>query len=333
MADKAKNISSSIKIKEEIHLAIVGMVEGNYHPYSWSAIINGYDRTEMEKCIASAIPGYLNKQPKETIGIHGARVTCIWTDNPDESRQIARTCFIPDVVDSPMDVIGKVDAVIIPTDIGSEHVKRAKPFIEFGLPVFIDKPLADNEADLNTFCKWVDEGACIMSSSSARYCKEYMPYRESVHDLGKLEYASITMLKDWGKYGIHGLEGIYTVVGPGFTSVRNTGTEKRNIVHLKHKTGTDVMVIVIYDLSGSYGVMSLCGTAGHVELVMSDSFYQFKAQLADFIQYLKTGIKPYPFAETTELIKMLIAGRISREENGREVFISEIGGRCNAEFA
>ena len=30
--------------------------------------------------------------------------------------------------------VGKVDAVIIATDIGSEHVRRAKPFIEAGIP-------------------------------------------------------------------------------------------------------------------------------------------------------------------------------------------------------
>ena len=55
------------------------------------------------------------------------------------------------VVDAPEDVIGKVDAVIIATDRGDEHVWRAKPFVEAGLPVFVDKPLADNQDDLQQF--------------------------------------------------------------------------------------------------------------------------------------------------------------------------------------
>ena len=30
-----------------IRLGILGMTEGNAHPFSWSAIINGYDKEEM----------------------------------------------------------------------------------------------------------------------------------------------------------------------------------------------------------------------------------------------------------------------------------------------
>ena len=45
----------------EIRLAMLGMIEGNGHPYSWSAIINGYNPTEMAKCPYAAIPAYLGK--------------------------------------------------------------------------------------------------------------------------------------------------------------------------------------------------------------------------------------------------------------------------------
>ena len=62
---------------EEIRLAILGMVDGNGHPYSWSAIFNGYNPEEMAKCPYPAIPAYLEKEPKETLRIKGARVTHI----------------------------------------------------------------------------------------------------------------------------------------------------------------------------------------------------------------------------------------------------------------
>ena len=67
------------------------------------------------------------------------------------------------MVARPEDVIGEVDAVIIATDKGYEHVERCRPFVEAGLPVFVDKPLADNEEDLRTFVRWVDECRPIMS--------------------------------------------------------------------------------------------------------------------------------------------------------------------------
>ena len=61
-----------------IRLGILGMTEGNGHPYSWSAMFNGYDPKEMETCGFPVIPQYLAKQPKETFGIPGAKITCIF---------------------------------------------------------------------------------------------------------------------------------------------------------------------------------------------------------------------------------------------------------------
>ena len=40
-----------VKSPDDIKLAMVGMVEENGHPYSWSAIINGqYDAQVMADC-------------------------------------------------------------------------------------------------------------------------------------------------------------------------------------------------------------------------------------------------------------------------------------------
>ena len=44
------------------------------------------------------------------------------------------------IVDQPQDLIGRVDAVLIESVDGSVHLERALPFIEAGLPVFVDKP-------------------------------------------------------------------------------------------------------------------------------------------------------------------------------------------------
>ena len=310
--------------KAEISLAMLGMVDGNGHPYSWSAIFNGYDREEMAKCPYTAISDYLDKEPEETLCIPNARVTHIWTDDPADASHIAKTNFIPHIVKSPEEVIGEVDAVIIPTDKGHEHVERCKPFVEAGLPVFVDKPLVNNERDLITFRSWITEGKTILSSSCMRYCKEYMPYRLSINVLGKLRFVSITTPKSWERYGIHALEGVYPILGTGFISARNTGSTDRNIVHFKHQSGADVVVAAINDMYGSFGVLGMCGTAGHAEVAFSDTFYAFKNQLEAFIKFLRTGVRPFPFSETEELMKMLIAGIRSIEEGGREVALSEI---------
>ncbi len=310
-----------------IRLAMLGCTPGNGHPYSWSAMFNGYNREAMTKeCPFAGIPVYLNKQPAEGLTIPGAKVTHIHCEGEGgfTAEHVAKLSLIPNVVAKATDVIGHVDAVVIATDIGGEHVARARPFVEAGLPVFIDKPLTDNAADLAIFRQWAKEGRAILSSSSMRYTKEYLPYRISTRELGDLRYVSITTPKSWEAYGIHALEGMFPIVGPGFISARNVGTKERNLVHLKHSRGIDVVIVANYDMFGGFGLLQLVGTAGHVNVTSGDTFFAFKSQLEAFVSYLRTGLRPFPFSETEELMQLLIAGARSREEGGREVLLSEI---------
>ncbi|NOU96175.1 oxidoreductase [Paenibacillus sp. LMG 31456] len=308
----------------QLKLAVLGMVDGNGHPYSWSAIFNGYNPQIMEECPYPGIPRYLEKEPKEKLQIPGACITHIWTDKREEAEHVAQCSLIPNVVERPEDVIGQVDGVLITTDIGFEHVERCRPFVEAGVPVFVDKPLTDNECDLKQFSRWVRDGARIMSSSCMRYCKEFMPYRASIHELGELRFSSVTTFKSWERYGIHALESIYPILGPGFISAQNSGTKERNIVLFKHRIHGDVVVAAIEDMYGAFGLLQLCGTKGNAAAALQDTFYSFKAQLEAFVSYLQTGELPFPFSETEELMRMLIAGTRSREEGGRVVMLEEI---------
>jgi len=308
-----------------LKLAMLGMVEGNGHPYSWSIIINGrYDADALADCPYAAIRDYIAKQPADTLGIDGAEVTHVWTDDPGDAISVAKVAGIANVVDRPEDVIGQVDAVFIATDKGHEHVARATPFIEAGVPVFIDKPLCDNAADLVVFSGWVAAGKPLISSSAMRFAKEFTPYHRATHELGNLRYINITMAKSWETYGIHALEAIYPVLGSGFISVRNTGEAGRNIVHLKHRDGVDVNLAVIDDLYGAFGLMTLAGTAGSVHLRTTDTFHAFKAQLQSFVDYLRTGVAPVPWGETRELMHLVIAGIQSRAAGGAEIFLKDL---------
>ncbi|HQO70352.1 MAG TPA: Gfo/Idh/MocA family oxidoreductase, partial [Clostridia bacterium] len=154
---------------KDLKIGILGMTEGNGHPYSWSAIFNGYSKEHMDKSPYPGIAEYLNKQPSGNFGIKDAHITHICCDNYEDALSVAKCSNIKNVVKKPEDMIDKVDAVICATDIPSEHVTRCRPFIEAGIPVFIDKPLADNEEDLKTFISWKNSGFHFISSSSMRY--------------------------------------------------------------------------------------------------------------------------------------------------------------------
>ena len=62
-----------------LKLGIIGLSEGNGHPYSWSAIFNGYDHNSMKDCGYPVIPEYLKKQNWPNDQIKDARVTSVWT--------------------------------------------------------------------------------------------------------------------------------------------------------------------------------------------------------------------------------------------------------------
>jgi predicted dehydrogenase len=312
---------------KELRIGIMGMTEGNGHPYSWSAIFNGFDKKHMDACPFAGIPLYLNKQPPETIGIEGAHVTHVYCDRPSDAEDVSRCSLVPAVAYRSEDMIGKVDAVICATDIGSEHVERCRPFIEAGIPLFIDKPLADNEGDLQTFVKWHDQGKHLVSSSSARYVKSMEPYYKNHYELGKLMYVCQPMCKKWETYGIHALEEVFPLLGEGFVSIQNTGSSERNMIHITHSSLCDVHIPLSAEMYGAFGCTLLIGSAGNKIINDGDSYYSFKKQMEAFVRYLRTGTEPQPFTETIELIKMVIGGTRSREEGGRKVLLTEIKER------
>ncbi len=310
---------------KELKIGILGMTEGNGHPYSWSAMFNGYTKEYMDECEFPVIPAYLYKQPAETIGIPGAHIThicCTGYAEREEAEKMARASNIPNVVDKPEEMIGQVDAVICATDCGAEHVERCRPFLEAGLPMFIDKPLVTSEEDLKTFIQWRKEGKHFISGSSMRYSKGIEPYHKNHYEFGDLKYIIRPMAKYLETYGIHALENVYPILGAGFKSVRHLGEGHKSTLYIEHESGCDVIITQDVPLVGTG--MVVMGSASSAVLGDGDSYYSFKKQLDNFVHWLRTGEEPFPFSETIELMKLVIGGIRSREEGDRKVLLSEI---------
>jgi hypothetical protein len=310
--------------RKELRLAMLGMIEGNGHPYSWSAIVNGFDPAAMAQCPYPAILNYLGKQRVEEVRIPGARVTHLWTDDPADAPKVAAASLIPNVVSKPEDVIGQVDAVIISTDDGDDHIRRVKPFIEARLPVFVDKPMATNIADLRQFVQWHKAGAVILSTSGMRYAPEMRLSNEQRAQLGDLRWITSFTCKTWERYGIHALEAVEPLLGPGFLTVQALSDAGGDVMHLTHRSGVRVTIGALHDAYGSFGAVHLYGTQGQLPLRLTDTYNAFRGQLVAFIDMLQTGARPLPFDETVELMAVIIAGRRSREQNGAVIHIADI---------
>lgn len=308
----------------ELRLAMLGMIPGNGHPYSWSAIVNGYEPNLMKECPYPVIAQYLGKQPADSVGIPGARVTHIWTDDPTDAPRVAAASRIANVVSRPDEVIGHVDAVIIATDDGNDHISRARQFIEAGLPVFVDKPLAINMADLKQFVAWQREGGRLLSTSGMRYSPEVAGLAALAPQLGALRWITSFTCKSWERYGIHALEGVYPLLGQGFISAGVESQPGSDVVHLHHRNGVQTTIAAIEDAYGSFGAVHVYGTTGQQALTLTDTYTMFRQQLLAFIEFVRTGTPPFPFDETVELMLIIIAGIRSREQGGVEITLADL---------
>ncbi len=286
---------------------MVGMIPENDHPYSWSAIVNGFDPADLHHCPNAEIRSYLGRQQPGSAGISGAMVTHIWTDASADAVRVARVAGIPNVVQNPEDVIGAVDAVIIATDLGTDHVRRARPFVEAGLPVFVDKPLAVTREALAQFVRWKKSGARILSSSGLRYAVEIAPLRG-----GTWRWITGVTCRSWERYGIHLAEPLQQILGRGFADVRCESRDGSDIVYLRHGSGALATLAAIHDADASFGVLHAYGDGAHVSVQMRDNYSAFRAQLLAVVKWIRDGEDPYPFDETVELMAVIIAAMESR---------------------
>ena len=304
-----------------LRLGVMGMSDGNGHPYSWSAIVNGaYNEQAMADCGYAGIPLYL-KANCDTLGIDGAQVTHVWAQERRISEHIARAAQIDNVVDNMEEMIGQVDAVPLARDDPENHVAMSKPFLEAGVPIFIDKPLAITRDDLDYFTEQYAGGKFVMSCSSMRYATESRAVKAEISLLGEIELATAVGKKDWVKYGVHMLEGLFALLDdPKAVSVKHMSKSKKDIVYIEFETGVVATVHLFYDITPTFQI-SLFGSAGWRLMEYKNWYAMFRDNLIEFIRSVGQGSCRLDFAKTQNIINALIAGQESLEQGGKTILI------------
>jgi len=302
-----------------IKIGIIGMSTGNAHPYSWSSIINGkFDSDEINNAGYPAVSAYLQANV-DTLGINAAKVTHVWTQDKEISASIAKSSIIENVSGSLEDMVGSVDAVMLSRDDPENHVAMAKPFIDAGIPIFIDKPLASNSTDLTYFSKEVAKGKFIMSCSSQRYSNECRTAKQDLTSLGKLELITAVGKKDWIKYGIHLLEGIFVLADdPKPVSVKHIGKDSKDIVHIQFENGLQAVVHIFMDIAPTFQI-SVFGQKGWRLIEIKNSYSQFRDTIIEFVRSVEEGKARLPFSKTEIIIRTLIAANESLKQRGKEI--------------
>lgn len=288
-----------------IKLGVIGMSPGNGHPYSWSAIINGYDAHAMASCPFPVIPDYLGKQIYPDDFIKGARVTHIWTQDEEISKDIARASLIENLVDSPEKMVGQIDALLLARDDFQNHMQFAAPFLASGIPVYVDKPFANTIRGAEEIYALEQYEAQLYTCSALRYAQELEAVKEQAEKIVKIE--ALTP-KSWELYGIHIVEPIVALLGAGLPQcLENTKTGDGAKVRAM-LNGREIVVEATGLNTGKieFFVSYSDGSKDHV--VISDMFYAFRSALLSFLESIKTKSRTIPKGETMTCMRLLEMG-------------------------
>jgi hypothetical protein len=298
-------------VAQKLKLGILGMSEGNGHPYSWSAIFNGFDSNHMRDCPFPAIPEYLAKQrfPEDFLEQEGT-VTHIYTQDVQLSKDIARASHIPNVVDCMEDMIGKVDAILLARDDAENHSEFAFPFIKSGLPIFIDKPFALSSEEANMI--WSEEvfQNQIFTCSSLRYAKELQLQDADKANLGPIKYVEATTPKKWDTYAVHVIEPIL-IQFPDRGKLLQVTPVNKNGVHVCIVEWENLLACIkCTGYLPSPIKITYFGEYGNVEKAFSDSFNCFKTSLKMFVDIVQKRSQNIDRKETLEIVRIIEKGRL-----------------------
>jgi hypothetical protein len=289
-----------------IRTGIIGYSEGNGHPFSFSAIVNGYDDEPFAAAGWPVIHTYLKAQGADRFGIGDARVTCAWTQDRQLTAKLCAACRIETACTTPAEMIGRVDAVIVARDDWETHAELAMPFLEAGLFVFVDKPLSLDDRDLSRFEPYLRSGT-LMSCSGLRFAAELDAFRvpRNQWDIGAPKMIHAAVLNGIEKYGIHMIEAI--------ASLDPAWGRARSIVRLDvpHDAWTitlsDGVPLVLHCLGavGKTFHVSIYGDRGHRHFDLHDNFSAFRRTLEQFFGMVTTGIPPIDPDETLSIMRLL----------------------------
>lgn len=303
-----------------IKIGMIGISEGNGHPYSFSAIINGFDDKYMHQSGWDNIYKYLKERNEADFGILNARVTHIWTQDIEESKKIAKASKIDFTVQNFIDMIEDVDAVIIARDDYESHKVIAQPFLEAGKYVFVDKPLSLDIDDLKYFKAFLESGQ-LVSCSGIRYAPELDKIRQDISDFGIIKLIRGTTVKSWEKYAIHMLDGIFSVIPFNVKSVQYNKANHESFTLYNHDES--IIQIDALGLSELTLRIEFFSDYKYYRADTLNAFDAFRRTLWNFIDHI-TNKKNVSNTLTIELMKVLIAGSIARE-TGKLIDLESLG--------
>ena len=271
--------------------------------------------------------------PKSWIPIErelGHEVACIWDGGavhpPEYVEKFAKDNEVPRVCASLEEIVAEVDCAIIHGCDWDTHVEKARPFIEAGKSVLLDKPVAGSLRDLNQLREWAAQGARITGGSSLRFCAETKEwFAQPVEERGTPDTVVCGCAVDDYNYGIHAYSMLSGIMGSGAVSVRHLGQGVQRRIRIDYGDGR--MGLLIVGTAQSWmPFYTAIATEKKAFQYQAGSGNLYRALLEATLPYLAGEVDdpPIPMEELIEPELCALAARISWLNGDAEVSLSEL---------
>jgi predicted dehydrogenase len=246
---------------------------------------------------------------------------------PDYIKQVKE--WKVEITETIEELLEKVDVVLLETNDGKPRLEQARKVIQAKKPFFIDKPVAASFEDTKKIYQEAAENRVpIFSASSLRYMSNAQAVRYDAK-IGKVlgcdAFSPATMEAghpDLFWYGIHGVEILFTVMGPGCEAVTRLSTPDMDVVVGKWSDGRIGTFRGMRAGKHEYGGTAF-GSEGNLVLGNYEGYEPLAVKIAEFFN---SGISPVDSAETLEIYAFMEAADESKRRGGEAVEIGAILG-------
>jgi hypothetical protein len=233
-----------------------------------------------------------------------------------------------EIVPSIPALLEKVDVVLLESVDGRVHLEQVRPVFAARKPVFIDKPVAGSLADtLKIYDLAKQSNTPCFSSSSLRFAPAVQDARKNAKAgtiTGAAAWSPCTVepsIPDLFFYGIHGIETLYTAMGPGCATVTRAQTPDTDLVTGVWKDGRIGTFRGIRKNKADYGLV-VFGSAGIVPA--PGSFSGYEQLCVEIAKFFKTGTPPVSPEETIEIMTFMEAAEESKRRGGAPVALADV---------
>ena len=242
------------------------------------------------------------------------------------ARQFCHEHDVPKCPDRLQDMVDLVDGVIVHTTNWDKHVEQARPFVEAGKPVLIDKPIVGNLRDVNQLLDWERGGARITGGSSLRFAGPVVEFlARPVEERGDVHTAYTATGVDDFNYGIHAYALMSCLMGAGIRSAQYLGSSRQKLIKLEWQDGKIGLVTVgkarwlPFKITAVTDQSLECIDAGPAPAL-------YRALLVATLPYL-TGQADEPPLSLEELLEPELAALAARRSwlnHGQVVFLTDL---------